>query len=79
MKIISGIFFAVIFGLVGARFAGPAVDWLIGTQVFESPDQVAKFDLFARLGVTVAIALIGLFVGLIVAAGLRRRLIRSES
>jgi hypothetical protein len=79
MKIISGIFFAVIFGLVGARFAGPAVDWLIGTQVFDSPDQVAKFDLFARLGVTVAIALIGLFVGLIVAAGLRRRLIRSES
>ena len=79
MKIISGIFFAVIFGLVGARFAGPFVDWLIGTQVFESPDQVAKFDLIARLGVTIAIALIGLIVGLIVAARLRGRLIRTES
>ncbi len=79
MRIISGIFFAVIFGLIGARFAGPAVDWLIGTQIFESPDEVAKFDLFARLGVTAAIALIGLVVGLIVAARLRGRLIRSES
>lgn len=79
MRIIFAIIFAVIFGLIGAMFAGPFVDWLIGTQAFESPDQVAKFDLIARLGVTGAAALIGVILGIIVAGMMRSRLIRHES
>lgn len=79
MRVIFGILFAVIFGLIGARFAGPFVDWLIGTQAFENPDQVAYFDLVARLSVTLAAALIGVIIGLVVAARLRTRLIRRES
>jgi ABC-type multidrug transport system fused ATPase/permease subunit len=79
MRIIFAILFAVIFGLIGARFAGPFVDWLIGTQAFESPDQVAYFDLVARLVVTSVVALIGVFLGILVAGRLRGRLIRRES
>ncbi len=79
MRIIFAILFAVIFGLIGARFAGPFVDWLIGTQAFESPDQVAYFDLVARLVVTGVVALIGVFLGILVAGRLRGRLIRRES
>jgi MFS family permease len=79
MRVIFGILFAVIIGLVGARFAGPFVDWLIGTQAFESPDQVAYFDLIARVGVTVAAALIGALLGILFAGRLRGRLIRRES
>jgi len=78
MRIIFGIAFAVIFGLIGAGFAGPFVDWLIGTQTFESPDQVAKFDLLARLGVTALIGVIGLIIGLVVGARMRRHAIKRE-
>jgi hypothetical protein len=79
MKVIFGIVFAVLFGLVGARFAGPIGDWLIATQVFESPDQVANFDLIVRLGVTFVIALIGASVGILIGGRLKRYAIRTES
>jgi hypothetical protein len=79
MKVIFGIVFAVLFGLVGARFAGPIGDWLIATQVFESPDQVANFDLIVRLGVTLVIALAGAFVGALIGGRLKRYAIRTES
>jgi hypothetical protein len=79
MKVIFGIVFAVLFGLVGARFAGPIGDWMIATQVFESPDQVANFDLIVRLGVTLVIALTGAFVGILIGGRLKRYAIRTES
>jgi hypothetical protein len=79
MKVIFGIVFAVLFGLVGARFAGPIGDWMIATQVFESPDQVANFDLIVRLGVTLVIALAGAFVGALIGGRLKRYAIRTES
>lgn len=79
MRVILGIVFAVIFGLAGARLAGPAVDWLIGTQAFESPDQVAYFDLVARLSFTAVIALVGLLIGILIAGRLRNRVIQRES
>lgn len=79
MRVIFGILFAVIAGLAGARFAGPFVDWLIGTQAFESPDQVAYFDLVARVSVTVAAAIVGAVLGILIARLLRGRLIRRES
>ena len=78
MKVIFGIVFAVLFGLVGARFAGPIGDWLIATQVFESPDQVANFDLIVRLGVTFVIALTGALVGILIGGRLKRYAIRTE-
>ena len=78
MKVIFGIVFAVLFGLVGARFAGPIGDWLIATQVFESPDQVANFDLAVRLAVTLLIALSGAFIGTLVGGRLKRYAIRAE-
>jgi hypothetical protein len=78
MKVIFGIVFAVLFGLVGARFAGPIGDWLIATQVFESPDQVANFDLAVRLAVTLLIALAGAFIGTLVGGRLKRYAIRAE-
>jgi hypothetical protein len=79
MRVIFGIIFAVLFGLIGARFAGPLGDWLISTQVFTSPDEVANFDLFVRLGVTLVIALAGAVVGALVAGRLKRYAIRTES
>lgn len=79
MKVIFGILFAVIVGLIGARFAGWFVDWLIGTQTFVSPDQVAQFDLIARGGVTLLAMLIGAIAGVIVAGRFKSRLIRRES
>jgi hypothetical protein len=78
MKVIFGILFAVLIGLIGARFAGWFVDQLIGMQRFVSPDQVAQFDIIARLGVTLAFALIGVFIGIFVASRLRGRFFRSE-
>ena len=79
MRVIFGILFAVIVGLIGARLAGPFVDWLIGTQAFESPDQVAYFDLVARAGFTVFTAIVGAIIGVLVAGRLRGRLIRKDS
>jgi hypothetical protein len=79
MKVIFAIIFAVAFGLVGARFAGPLGDWLIATQVFESPDQVANFDLFVRLAITLLIAIAGVFVGILVGGRLKRYAIRTQA
>ncbi len=79
MRVIFAIVFAVILGLVGARFAGWFVDWLLGTQTFVSPDQVAQFDTVARIGVTVAAMLIGAIVGVLLASRLKHRVIQRES
>ena len=78
MRVIFGILFGVIFGLGGARFAGWFADLIQMEKRFESPDQVAQFRLVAEVSVTLAIALIGVAVGLIVAAKLRPRLFRRE-
>ncbi len=78
MRIIFGILFGVIFGLAGARFAGWVTDLIQMERRFESPDQVAQFRLVAEVSVTLAIAMIGVVVGLIVAARLRPRLFRRE-
>ena len=78
MRIIFGILFGVIFGLGGARFAGWLTDLIQMEQRFESPDQVAQFRLVAEVGVTLAIALIGVAVGLVVAAKLQPRLFRKD-
>lgn len=79
MKLIFGILFAVVIGLIGARFAGWFVDWLIGTQTFVSPDQVDQFELIARGGVTLLAMLIGAILGVILAGRLKGRVIRRES
>jgi uncharacterized membrane protein YeaQ/YmgE (transglycosylase-associated protein family) len=79
MKTIFGILFAVIGGLIGARFAGWLVDALLDVKRFASPDQVDQFDLVAKLSVTLAAALIGAFIGLWIATMLRSRFIRRES
>jgi uncharacterized membrane protein YeaQ/YmgE (transglycosylase-associated protein family) len=78
VRIIFGILFGVIFALVGARFAGWLTDLIQMEQRFDSPDQVAQFRLVAEVGVTLAIALVGVAIGLIVAARLRPRLFRRE-
>lgn len=78
MRIIFGIIFAVLVGLIGARFAGWFVDWLLGTQTFVSPDQVAQFDLIARIGVTLVAAIIGAIIGVIIGGQLKRRAIQHE-
>jgi uncharacterized membrane protein YeaQ/YmgE (transglycosylase-associated protein family) len=78
MKVIFGILFAVIIGLIGARFAGWFVDVLIGTQRFVSPDQVAQFDLVARIAVTLVIALIGAGLGVWVSTRVRGRFFQRE-
>ena len=78
MKAIFGILFAVLAGMIGARFAGWLVDALLDVKRFASPDQVDQFDLVAKLSVTLAAALIGAFFGLWVATKLRRRFIRRE-
>ena len=78
MKIMFGILFAVIIGLVGARFAGWFVDQLIATQRFVSPDQVAMFDIVARVAVTLTIALIGAALGVWVSTRFRSRLFKRE-
>lgn len=79
MRIIFAIIFAVILGLVGARFAGWFVDWLLGTQTFVSPDQVAQFDLVARIGVTLVVAIIGAIIGILVGGRLKKRMIQHET
>ena len=78
MRVIFGILFAVIIGLIGARFAGWFVDQLIATQRFISPDQVAQFDIIARVAVTLVIAAIGAGVGVWVSTRFRSRLFRRE-
>ena len=78
MKVIFGILFAVIIGLIGARFAGWFVDQLIATQRFVSPDQVAQFDIIARVAVTLVIALIGAAVGVRVSTKFRRHFFQRE-
>ena len=78
MKVIFGILFAVIIGLIGARFAGWFVDQLIATQRFVSPDQVAQFDIIARVAVTLIIALIGAAIGVWVSTRFRSRLFQRE-
>jgi uncharacterized membrane protein YeaQ/YmgE (transglycosylase-associated protein family) len=78
MKVIFGILFAVIIGLIGARFAGWFVDQLIATQRFVSPDQVAQFDIIARVAVTLVIALIGAAVGVWVSTKFRRHFFQRE-
>ena len=78
MKIIFGILFAVVIGLIGARFAGWFVDQLIAMQRFVSPDQVAMFDIIARVAVTLVIALIGAAIGVWVSTKLRSRLFQRE-
>jgi uncharacterized membrane protein YeaQ/YmgE (transglycosylase-associated protein family) len=78
MKVIFGILFAVIIGLIGARFAGWFVDQLIATQRFVSPDQVAQFDIIARVAVTLVIALIGAAVGVWVSTRFRRHFFQRE-
>jgi uncharacterized membrane protein YeaQ/YmgE (transglycosylase-associated protein family) len=78
MRIMSGILFAVIIGLAGARFAGWFVDQLIATQRFVSPDQVAMFDIVARVAVTLTVALIGAALGVWVSTRFRSRLFRRE-
>ena len=78
MKVIFGILFAVIIGLIGARFAGWFVDQLIATQRFVSPDQVAMFDIIARVAVTLIIAVIGAAVGVWVSTKFRRHFFQRE-
>jgi hypothetical protein len=78
MKVIFGILFAVIIGLIGARFAGWFVDVLLDTQRFVSPDQVAMFDIIARVAVTLIIALLGAALGVWVSTRFRSRLFRRE-
>ena len=78
MRIIFAIMFAVILGLVGARFAGWFVDWLLGTQTFVSPDQVAQFDLVARIGVTLVVAIFGAIIGIVIGGRLKKRMTQHE-
>lgn len=78
MRIIFSIVFAVIAGLAGARFAGWLADRLLDVKRFESPDQVDQFRLIAEVSVTVAAALIGVLIGLALAALARRRFFRRE-
>jgi hypothetical protein len=78
MRIIFSILFGVFFALLGARLAGWLGDALLDLKTFESPDQVATFQLIAQLGITALVAVVGVMVGLLVAARLRPRLFRKE-
>jgi hypothetical protein len=78
MRIISGILAFVLFGFLGAFFAGPVGDWLISLPTFESPDQQADFDFIARIGVTVATGLVGAIIGIVLAGLLRGQVIRRD-
>ncbi len=78
MKLIFGVLFAVIFGLAGARFAGWAANQLLDHVQFTDPDQVGAFLLRAHIGITLAIALIGAVVGVLVARALKPRVIRRD-
>ncbi len=78
MRVIFGILFAVIIGLIGARLAGPIGDWLLLQPTFESPDQAANFDLVVRVSITLAFAVLGTIVGVLLGGPMRRRLIRRE-
>lgn len=86
MRLIMGILFAVLAGLAGAYAAGPVGDWLLLQNnvealrpTFESPDQAAYFDLVVRLTITIAFAVIGLIIGILLGGRMQRRLIRQES
>lgn len=79
MKAILSIVFFVIFGLIGMRLSGPLAKSLIGTRTFESPDEVAQFTLVANIGIALAIACIGIVVGLMLAPRLHRKLVRDEA
>jgi len=81
VRVIFGILFAVIFGIGGARFAGWLADFI---QIelakrFEGPEQVDQFRLIAEMSVTVAAALLGVVVGLVVASLVRHRFFRREA
>jgi hypothetical protein len=78
VKAILGIFFFVIFGLIGMRVAGELSTALIGTRTFESPDGVAQFNLYANLGISLLFALLGLVIGILLAGRFKGRLIRKE-
>lgn len=78
MKVIFGILFAVIIGLVGARFSGWLADYLMDLKTFESPDQVAQFRVITELSVTLGFAIIGAFIGVWVSLFLRRHFFRQE-
>lgn len=79
MRTIFGILFFVIFALPGARIAGYASTELIASQRFENPDQVAQFTTAIELGVTLAFAIIGAIVGVILAGRLRPLFFRKSS
>jgi hypothetical protein len=78
MRAILSIFFFVVFGLIGMRLSGPASKALIGLRTFQSPDDVAVFTLAVNIGVALAIALIGVAIGLVLAPSLQRKFIREE-
>lgn len=79
MKAILGITFFVIFGLIGMRAAGSISTALISTRTFQSPDEVAQFTLVANISISVLFALLGAFIGVLIAYRLKSRVIRRET
>lgn len=79
MKAILGILFFVIFGLIGMRVAGSLSTALIATRTFESPDGVAQFTLLVNIGISVAFALAGAIIGILLANRLKSKAFRTEA
>lgn len=79
MKLILGILFFVIFGVIGMRIAGDASTALVGARTFQSPDEVDQFLLLTNLGISAAFATVGAIVGVLIARWLKSKAIRTEA
>jgi hypothetical protein len=78
MKAILSIFFFVVFGLIGMRISGALGKIIVAQKAFDSPDQHGQVMLIVNLGIVLAMALIGVAAGLMLAPSLQRKFIREE-
>lgn len=78
MKAVLSIFFFVVSGLIGMRLSGPIAKLIVAQKAFDSPDAHGELMLIANIGVVLAVALIGVVIGLMLAPSLQRKFIRDE-
>ena len=78
MKAVLSIFFFVVFLLIGLRISGPLGKFALTQLRFDSPDQHAQYMLYVNIGIALAVALIGVVIGLALAPSMKRKFIRDE-